>query len=350
MQSGDLAMGPCQRSCEKGFLAMQQDSLQPEYEEAFVDAAGARLHYLHAGTGTPMFLIHGLVGSSANWRNNINALAQNASVYAVDMLNMGKSQRIEGLDASLRATANRIVGVMDSLGVAEADLVGHSYGGAIALMLAALHPKRVRRLILFAPANPYSRSSDLIVRIYSTTWGRSVARMLPYLPAPIQRIVLGQRYGGRDRIVNSCLQQIVDGLRCPCTLRHVLSIVHCWFSEMSRLEAVLRRVPRIPTLLVWGDRDCRVSLDSGVRLHHKLRASELVVLPGGHSVFEQSPEECNRIMLEWLDRHPSPVPLSAAASGRSASRSHGRARSGSITAKSRTIPPMEAKTSARRTA
>lgn len=326
---------------------MQQGSLQPEYEEAFVDAAGARLHYLHAGTGTPMFLIHGLIGSSANWRSNINALAQNASVYAVDLLNMGKSQRIEGLDASLRATANRIVAVMDSLGLAQADLVGHSYGGAIALMLAALHPKRVRRLILFAPANPYNHSSDLVVRIYSTTWGKSVARMLPYLPAPIQRIVLGQRYGGRDHIVDSCVRQIVDGLRCPCTLRHVLSVVRCWFTEMSRLEAVLRRVPRIPTLLVWGDRDCRVSLESGVRLHDKLRSSELAVLPGGHSVFEQSPDECNRIMLEWLDRHRLP----ATASGKSASRLRHRARSVSGIAKSGTAPAIEAnagvKTSAR---
>jgi pimeloyl-ACP methyl ester carboxylesterase len=320
---------------------MQQDSLQSEYEEAFVDVAGARLHYLHAGTGTSMFLIHGLVGSSANWRNNINALAQNASVYAVDLLNMGKSQRVEGLDASLRATANRTVAIIDSLGLAEVDIVAHSYGGAIALMLAALHPKRVRRLILFAPANPYSHSSDLIVRIYSTPWGRFVARMLPYFPAPIQRIALGQRYGGRERIVDSCLQQIVDGLRCPGTLRHVLSIVHCWFSEMSRLEAVLRRVTRIPTLLVWGDRDCTVSLASGIRLHHKLRASELIVLPGRHSVFQESPEKCNRIMLEWLARHPLPAPLSTTAPGISASRPPDRARSGSVNAKTRIAPALQ---------
>jgi pimeloyl-ACP methyl ester carboxylesterase len=321
---------------------MEQESLQSEYEGAFVDVAGARLHYLHAGTGTPILLIHGLVGSSANWHNNIKALAQNASVYALDLLNMGKSQRVEGLDASLRATANRIVAVMDALGLAQADIVAHSYGGAIALMLAALHPRRVRRLILFAPANPYSHSSDLIVRIYSTAWGRFVARMLPYLPVPIQRIALGQRFGGRERIVDSCLQQIVDGLRCPGTLRHVLSIVHCWFSEMSRLEAVLRRVARIPTLLVWGDHDCTVSLASGIRLHNRLRASELIVLPGAHSVFENSPAESNRIMLEWLDRHPLPTASPATAPGMPASRPRNRARSVSVTAKTRTAPALEA--------
>lgn len=305
---------------------MQQEPAQSGCEEAFVDVVGARLHYIHAGTGTPMFLIHGLIGSSANWCNNINALAQNASVYAVDMLNMGRSQRVEGLDASLRATANRIVAAMDVLGFAQVDIVAHSYGGAIALMLAALHPKRVRRLILFAPANPYSHASDLIVRIYSTMWGRYAARMLPYFPASIQRLALGQMNSGPGRIVDSCLQQIVDGLRCPGTLQHVLTIVHCWFNEMARLKAVLWRVWRIPTLLVWGDHDCTVSLDSAIRLHHKLHASELIVVPGGHSVFEESPEESNRIMLDWLGGHSLPDIRPATASGKSASCSRDRVR------------------------
>jgi pimeloyl-ACP methyl ester carboxylesterase len=149
---------------------MRQETLQPGYEAAFVDVVGARVYYLHAGSGRPMLLVHGLLGSSANWRNNIDALAQHASVYAIDLVNMGKSQRVEGLDAGLRATANRIVAIMDALDLAEADIVAHSHGGAVALMLAALHPRRVGRLILFAPANPYCRSSDFMARICSTPW------------------------------------------------------------------------------------------------------------------------------------------------------------------------------------
>ena len=282
---------------------MMQETAQPGCEEAFVDVVGARVCYRHAGSGRPMLLIHGLVGSSANWRHNIDALAQHASVYAIDLVNMGKSQRIEGVDAGLRATANRIVAVMDALELAEADIVAHSHGGAVALMLAALHPRRVRRLILFAPANPYCRSSDLMVRVYSTQWGGLLAWMLPYLPAPIQRIALGEMYGGADRVADSCLQEIVDGLRSPGTLRHILCIVRCWFTDMAKLRRALRRVRRIPTLLVWGDHDCTVSLSSAIKLKRKLGAAELVVVPGGgHSVFEETPEEANRIVLEWLDR------------------------------------------------
>jgi 4,5:9,10-diseco-3-hydroxy-5,9,17-trioxoandrosta-1(10),2-diene-4-oate hydrolase len=288
---------------------MKQETPPPGCEEAFVDVAGARVHFLHAGTGEPMLLIHGLVGSSANWRNNIEALAQHASVYAIDLLNMGKSQRVVGLNAGLRAIANRVTRVMDALDLAEADIVAHSHGGAVALMLAALHPKRVRRLILFAPANPYCHSTDPIVRLYSTPWGRLLAWLLPYLPAPIQRIALGEMYGGADRVVDRCLEEIVDGLRSPGTLRHVLCVLRCWFAERAKLRTVLGRVKRIPTLLVWGDGDCTVSLSSAFKLHRKLRGSELVVVPGGgHSVFEETPEEANRMMIDWLDRHPLATP------------------------------------------
>ena len=286
---------------------MEQEAPQPKYQEAFINVTGTRVRYLHAGTGKPVVLIHGLIGCSENWQNNIDALARNASVYAIDLVNMGKSQRVAGLDARLSATARRIIAVMDSLGVDQADIVAHSHGGAIALMLAALYPKRVRSLLLFAPANPYSRSSDVMVRVYSTRWGRLLAWLLPYLPTPIQRIALGSMYGGSDRVVDRCLQEIVVGLRNPVTLCHVLRIVRCWCAEMAKLEAAIRRVKRLPILLVWGDRDCTVSLSSAFKLKRKLRASKLIVLPGyGHSVFEENPEESNRIMLEWLESLSTP--------------------------------------------
>ena len=85
--------------------------------------------------------------------------------------------------------------------------------------------------------------------------------------------------------------------------------IRCWFAERAKLRSALHRVKRVPTLLVWGDHDYTVSLKSAVKLHHKLLASELIVLPGvGHAVFEEMPEESNRIMVEWLGRHPSSTP------------------------------------------
>jgi pimeloyl-ACP methyl ester carboxylesterase len=284
---------------------MQQETPQLGLQEGFVDVAGARVFYVHAGSGPPMLLIHGLIGSSANWSDILPGLAQHASVYAIDLVNMGRSQRVGGLDPRLRATAKRIVAVMDALHLTEADIVAHSHGGAVALMLAALHPRRVRRLILFAPANPYSRSSDPMIRLYSTPWGGLMAWTLPYVPAPVQRLALGKLYGGAGRVVDRWLRELVQCLRNPCTLRHVLCILRCWFAEMAKLGFAIRRIRRTPILMIWGDSDATVSLRSGTKLHRKLHASELMVVPGaGHSVFEEMPEEANRIVIEWLARHP----------------------------------------------
>jgi pimeloyl-ACP methyl ester carboxylesterase len=307
-----IIAGRLDRRRKKGFSAMQQKSTEVGLQEGYVDVSGARVFYVHAGSGPPMLLIHGLIGSSANWRDTIPALAEHASVYAIDLLNMGRSQRVGGVDPRLRATARRIIAVMDALGLAKADIVAHSHGGAVALMLAALYPKRVRRLILFAPANPYSRSSDPMIRLYSTPWGGLLAWTLPYLPAQMQRVALGKMYGGPDRVMDRCLREIVQCLRSPRTLRHVLCILRCWFAEMAKLGFAIRRIRRKPTLLVWGDSDHTVSLRSGMKLHRKLLASELVVVPGcAHSVFEEMPEKSNSILIDWLVSHPLKLPAAS---------------------------------------
>ena len=284
---------------------------QQGIEELFVDVSGARMYALHAGTGRPLLLIHGLVGSSENWRGCIGALAQVASVYAIDQINMGKSQRIAGLDAGLEAAADRVAAAMTALGLAAADIAGHSHGGAVALMLAARHPERVRSLILFAPANPFSHAGDFLVRIYATPLGRLTARVGPYLPARLQLWALGRMYGDPARIPQGCLQRYTEGLRVPGTMQHILAIVDCWFADMAKLEAVLPGVAQVPALLVWGDRDHAVDPASAVPLHGILRQSELRIVPGaGHIPFEEMPEESNRILLDWLCRDAVSTPLS----------------------------------------
>ena len=273
----------------------------PQYEDGFVEVGGARVHYVHVGAGRPMLLIHGLVGSITNWHGNLNALAQERSVYMIDLLNAGKSQRIKGLPAGLEATADRVVAAMDALGIEKADVAGHSHGGAVAMMLAARHPDRVRSLVLFAPVNPFCPQAGRMVRMYSGIPGRWLARCAPFVPRRIQWIAVGRMYGDPARIGEDCVREYMDGLRVRGTIDHILAIVRVWFDDLAKLRAVLPRIATIPTLLVWGDRDRAVSAVSGERLKQEFQAAELVVVPGsGHVVFEEMPEESNRIMLDWL--------------------------------------------------
>ena len=103
-----------------------------------------------------MLLVHGLLGYSFSWRFVIPALAQHATVYAIDMLGTGFSDRPRGLDCSLKTSAERLLRFINKAELPSCDLLGTSHGGAVAMRAAAIAPERVRRLILVDPVNPWS--------------------------------------------------------------------------------------------------------------------------------------------------------------------------------------------------
>jgi pimeloyl-ACP methyl ester carboxylesterase len=236
-----------------------------------------------------------------NWRWNIDELAKDRTVYAVDMANMGRSERVHGLDASMSATADRLAGFLSALGLEKADISGHSHGGAVAMMFAARHPEKVRSLILFAPANPFCDLGHFLVKFYQTRTGRLLARIVPYLPRPLHALSLRRMYGDPTRVTDGSLEGYTDGLRVPGTVEHILGIVSLWFEDMRILQSELARLSKTPTLLVWGDRDRAVGLRSAGPLQEWLQCSRLVVVEGaGHIAFEEMPEECNRAVHRWL--------------------------------------------------
>jgi 4,5:9,10-diseco-3-hydroxy-5,9,17-trioxoandrosta-1(10),2-diene-4-oate hydrolase len=283
-----------------------------DLEEAFVLVDGVKVHYQRAGTGRPLLLLHGLVGSAKNWRQNITFLSRDSSVYAVDLFNMGESERIPGLDAGLEATADRLAACMDALGVAEADIAGHSHGGAVAMMFAARHPDRVRSLILFAPANPFCDLGHQLIRFYQTRFGIWLARQIPVLPRMLKATALSRMYGDPSRVSDGALEGYIEGLHIPGTMDHILQIVDRWFVDMGLLRSALTGLVTKPTLLIWGDRDRAVGLPSGRELQRTLPQSSLLVIPGaGHIPFEEVPDICNKAMRDWLLR-PLPAKRSVA--------------------------------------
>ncbi|MEI9980531.1 MAG: alpha/beta fold hydrolase [Edaphobacter sp.] len=168
------------------------------------------------------------------------------------------------------ATADRVAATMDALGLPQADIAAHSHGGAVAMMLAARHPHRVRRLILFAPANPYCNLGEQLIRFYQTPFGTWLARQIPWMPRRFKAVALGRMYGDRSRVTLDALEGYTEGLTIPGTVDHVLGIVRRWSADMKILRSALSGLVEKPTLLIWGDRDRAVSLDSARVLQHKL--------------------------------------------------------------------------------
>ena len=294
-----------------GEVALAHANLEPfrppvtDYfvKDHFIEVAGVRVHYQFAGEGRPLLLLHGLVGSGRNWQQNIGFLAQHASVYAIDLFNMGESQRVPGLDASLEATADRIAAMMDALGLDAADIAAHSHGGAIAMMLAARHPNRVQKLILFAPANPFCDAGKQLIRFYNTRTGVWFANRIPMLPRMLHATALGRMYGDRRRVAEGTLETYTDGMRIPGTVEHVLCIVSGWYEDMRALRSELTKLAGKQALFIWGDRDRAVTLPSGKLLQSMMPMSTLMVIPGaGHLPFAETPDACNQAMLQWLMR------------------------------------------------
>jgi len=278
-------------------------------EDLFVQVNGMKVHLQRAGNGPPLLLLHGLVGSARNWQQNIDFLSLHATVYAIDLFNMGESERVAGLDAGLKATADGLAALLDALDLRQADIAGHSHGGAVALMLAARHPERVRKLVLFAPANPFCDFAHQAIRFYQTPFGSRIARLIPWLPRRLKATALSRMYGDPTKVVKGTLEGYTNGLQVPGTMDHILHILQSWFDDMRLLSGVLSRLAEKPTLLIWGDRDRTVGVSSAHRLQQILMKSQLLIIPGvGHIPFAEMPEECNRAMGDWLF-DPQPVSL-----------------------------------------
>lgn len=287
----------------------------------FADVHGARMHYERAGRGRqPLLLLHGLIGSSRNWHRNVDFLAGTFDVIALDLFNLDTSVASSQLDAGLEATADRIAAFLDALGLKQVDVAGHSRGGAVALMFAARHPDRVRRIVLFAPANPFCDLARNLIWFYGTAPGALLARIIPVLPQALKAIALRRMYGDPTRIVDGSLERYTDVLRLPGTVEHILDILRRWTSDMGTLKQQLGRLAGKPTLMIWGDRDRAVGLASAAELQKVLPHSKLVVLPGvGHIPFEEMPEICNRAMQKWLEAPDRAVCDSPAAPQRASS-------------------------------
>jgi 4,5:9,10-diseco-3-hydroxy-5,9,17-trioxoandrosta-1(10),2-diene-4-oate hydrolase len=249
-----------------------------------------RMHTRSIGAGSPLVLVHGLLGAASCWDPVMRLLADRAHVYAPDAIGIGFSQRVPGLDAGLEASARRLAGWMDAEAIGQADLLGTSHGGAVAMYFAALFPHRVRRLVLHAPANPFCEASRPQVRFACTGPGRFLARRLPNAPSWLHRIALTRMYGDPARIRPGSMQEYVQSLRVPGTPEYVLAVLNSWRRDMAALLPLLPRLRSLPVHLLWGEMDRAVSHASALRLKNVLRAP-LDLLDGlGHLPFEEAPQ------------------------------------------------------------
>ncbi|MBM4441820.1 MAG: alpha/beta hydrolase [Candidatus Rokubacteria bacterium] len=125
----------------------------PEVELRGGEVDGLNLHYVTAGGGPVVVLVHGLGGFAESWRHNLAALARVATVYAVDLPGFGRSSK-PPTRYRLADAARALHGFVQAMGLGRVAIVGHSLGGAVGLTYALTHPARVERLALLGALVP----------------------------------------------------------------------------------------------------------------------------------------------------------------------------------------------------
>jgi pimeloyl-ACP methyl ester carboxylesterase len=117
-------------------------------QRRFAVTPSGRIAYVEQGNGPAALFVHGVPLNGFHWRNVMDQLAGLRRCIALDLLGLGYSEISPQQDVSFAAQAQMIIGFLDTLGIDQVDLVGNDSGGAIAQIVAARHPQRVRTLTL----------------------------------------------------------------------------------------------------------------------------------------------------------------------------------------------------------
>jgi pimeloyl-ACP methyl ester carboxylesterase len=263
------------------------------------------MRYLQAGSGPALILVHGLMGYSFSWRYSMRALAEHATVFAIDNLGAGFSHAPVGLDCTFRGTADRVLQFAQAMKLSEFDLLGTSHGGAVAMMAAAIcaerGDERLKRLILVAPVNPWSPHGRWLAPFLGRPTGSFIFRHSIERWRWLDYLWLRRLFGDGAKIPADSLEGYRLPVRVNRGFEHGRRIVSSWTADLEELERLLPRIADYPTLLMWGTRDRAVAFSSAEPLRNKFRNVKLTSFEGvGHLPYEEAPAEFNRELIRFL--------------------------------------------------
>jgi len=273
-------------------------------EKLTAEIGGEQIHYSRLGAGRPLLLLHGLLGGSFCWRRNMEALSQHHTVFALDLPGHGENDALRHVDCSMSAQADRILALMERLGLQEVDVVGCSWGGAIAMLLAAQSAK-VRSLVLAAPVNPWSTLGLGRIRFLNRRTGEALLRIVWPFSRPLYHTALARMYGDPERLFAETVAGYISQIMRPGRVNNILNTLRSWEKDVDALRAAIPQI-KARSLLIWGTRDSAVDVRSAEALKRALPDCQLKFIEGaGHLPFEETPDEFNRLVLDFVDRSPA---------------------------------------------
>lgn len=263
----------------------------------------------------PAVYVHGHGGSSTNWADLADLLSRNLDGLAVDLPGFGRSE--PAADYGVPGTARALAGVVETVG-APVHLIGNSYGGTVALHLAARRPDLVRTLTLISPAVPFLNprwSSHLSLGgIRMFLGGAKALRRMATGTDPEELVAqsLARCCADPGTIPWARVQAEVDELRQAIALPWrpvaearsfrglVLELLRGHLPTRDSLRRLARQL-KMPTLVVWGERDRILSVKLAGVLTRLIPHARLAVLDNvGHLPHLEAPERVANVVNSFL--------------------------------------------------
>ncbi|WP_421730087.1 alpha/beta fold hydrolase [Brevundimonas sp.] len=270
-----------------------------EIQSNFVDAGGVRTHYLEAGQGRPLVLVHGGgagADSRGNWAETIAHFARDRRVIAPDMIGFGLTDKPDPAvylyDQPGRTT--HLVDFLDALGLSDVDMVGNSMGGATAIGVALNRPELIRRLVLMGSAGlpiPERPSPQLLHNLQYDFTVEGMRRVIAGLTAP--------GFAPTESLVKYRFDIVDD----PAS-RAALSAINAETRKgtLNYDEDLLRGIQH-PVLVVNGKEDGVSILPRAYRFLELFPNSWGYIVPHcGHWAMIEAPDDFNQAVALFLDR------------------------------------------------
>jgi pimeloyl-ACP methyl ester carboxylesterase len=281
-----------------------------------VTVHGHRRAYVMTGSGPALLLLHGLGCDHTTWLPVIGALAKRYTVVAPDLLGHGASDKPRA-DYSVGGFANGMRDLLTVLGIDKATVVGHSFGGGVAMQFAYQFPERTERLVLVGSGGLGPEVSPAIRAITMTGF----YQVLGLLTMPGIRHV---GVGGLRTLSRTGLQEfrdfdevaaIYDSFRDPAAraaVRHVVRAVVDWQGQIVTMADRAYLTDAMPMCVIWGDQDRVIPVSHAERAAELAPKARIEILPNaGHFPHKDHPERFVRILHDFI-RTTSPASYSRA--------------------------------------
>jgi pimeloyl-ACP methyl ester carboxylesterase len=279
------------------------DAVGDPYARLGPPDAPVRLYYEEEGKGPPVLLIHGFGASTYTWRHIAPELARNHRVIAVDLKGFGQSDKPFDGRYSVFDQADLLAQLIEDKDLHNLTLVGHSFGGGVALLLAleADHrlEGRIKRLVLL-DSIAYPQNIPVFFRLLDVPLVSQLGvRMVP--PSVQTRVALRIAYFDDSKIDPDEVETYAAPLKTAAGKHAMIhSARQIMPDDLAEISERYRSI-ELPTLIVWCDHDRIVPLEVGLRLRRTLPNSTLRLVDDcGHMPQEEQPAATLKLLEGFI--------------------------------------------------